>query len=88
MKKEFLLIHFTDVSVCLDNLKELGIKISPQTRNYIKLLHSSVMIVNEGMPQKVMAEVCFRTANRIIAKVERETDVRFQRYKLHNYQLS
>jgi len=40
------------------------------------------------MPQKVMAEVCFRTANRIVTKVERETEVRFQRYELHNYQLS
>ena len=88
MKKEFLLIHFTDASVCLDNLKELGVKITPQTRNYIKLLHSSVMIVNEGMPQKVMAEVCFRTANRIINRVEMETGICLQKYKLHNYQLS
>jgi len=43
MKTE-LLIHFTDVSVCLDNLKENGVKISPQCRNYIKLLHRCVTI--------------------------------------------
>jgi hypothetical protein len=83
-----LLIHFTDVSVCLNNLKELGVKISPQCRNYIKLLHSSTMIINEGMPQNVMAEVCFRTANRILKRVEMETEIRFIRYKKHNYELS
>jgi len=87
MKTE-LLIHFTDVSVCLGNLKENGVKISPQCRNYIKLLHSCVMIVNQNMPQHIMAEVCFRTANQIIKRVEMETDIRFVRYKLHNYQLS
>lgn len=86
MKKE-LLIHFTDVSVCLGNLKEIGVKISPQCRNHIKLLHSSVMTVIQNMPQNIMAEVCFRTANQIIKEVEMETDIRFVRYKLHNYQL-
>lgn len=88
MKEKELLIHFTDVSICLNNLKELGVKITPQCRNYIKLLHSSVMIVNNEIPQKVMAEVCFRTANRIIKRVEMETDIRFVKYKLHHYQLS
>jgi hypothetical protein len=87
MKKE-LLIHFTDVSVCLDNLKELRIKISPRCKNTIKLLHSSVMIVGSEMPQKIMAEICFRTANRIIRNIEMETEFRFKRYKLHNYLLT
>jgi len=88
METKNLLIHFNEVSICLNNLKELGVKISPQTKNHIKLLHSSVMIVSQNMPQKVIAEICFRTANRIIKTVEMETSVRFKRYKLHNYQLS
>lgn len=87
-RRKELLIHFTDVSVCLNNLKELGVKTSPRLKNYIKLMHSSVMIVNQNMPQNIMAEVCFRTANQIIKIVEIETDIRFLRYKLHNYQLS
>lgn len=83
-KKE-LLIHFNNVSICLDNIKYLGIKITPQCRNYIKLLHSSVMAVNQDLPENIVAEVCFRTANRIIKLVEMETDIRFVKYKLHNY---
>ena len=83
-----LLINFTDVSVCLNNLKELGVKISPKLKNYIKLMHSSVMIVNQNMPQNIMAEVCYRTANQIIRRIEIETGIHFLRYKLHNYQLS
>ena len=87
MRKE-LLIHFTDVNVCLNQLKELKVKISPQTRNLIKLLHSSVITVINGMPNNVVADVCFRTANRILSTIELETEVRFNRYKKHHYKLS
>lgn len=87
MKQE-LLIHFTDVNVCLNGLKELKVKITPRTRNFIKLLHSSVMTVIQGMPDDVVADVCFRTANRILATIEMEADVKFSRYKKHNYELS
>ena len=85
IQKKELLIHFTNVSICLDNIKYLGIKITPQCRNYITLLHSSVMVVNQDLPENIAAEVCFRTANRIIKLVEMETDIRFVKYKLHNY---
>lgn len=88
MSKKELLIHFTDVSICLDNLKELGIKITPQCRSYIKLLHKSVMIVNQNMPENIMAEVCFRTANQIVKRVEKETQIRSVRYKKSNYLIS
>lgn len=84
-KKKELLIHFTNVSICLDNIKYLGIKITPQCRNYIILLHSSVMVVNQDLPENIAAEVCFRIANRIIKLVEMETDIRFVKYKLQNY---
>ena len=86
MKKE-LLIHFTDVSVCLNNLKELGVKISPICKNRIKLLHNCVMIVNDEMPENIMAEVCFRTANKIIKLIEMETKIRFIKYNKSNYLL-
>jgi len=87
MKKE-LLIHFTDVNICLNNLKELGIKITPELKKFIVGMHDCVITVNYGMPLKIMAEVCFRNANKIIDRIELETNVRFVRYKLHNYQLS
>lgn len=86
MKKE-LLIHFTNVSVCLNNLKEIGVKISPSCRNRIKLLHSCVMIINADMPENIMAEICFRTANKIIKTIEMETKIRFVKYKKSNYLL-
>ena len=82
-----LLIDFNNTSVCLNNLKELNIKISPRCKNYIKLLHECVVTVNQEMPQNIMAEVCFRIANKIIKVVEVETGISFKKYKLHNYKL-
>ena len=86
MKKE-LLIHFTDVSVCLNNLKELGIKPSSDLKKFIIVMHDCVRTVTFQMPIKIMAEVCFRCADQIIEEVEGETEVKFIRYKLHNYML-
>lgn len=83
-----LLIHFTDVSVCLNDLKDRNIKISPKCRNHIKLLHSSVMIVTNGMPENLIAEICYRTANRVVKHIEFETGIRFVKYKPHRYKLS
>jgi hypothetical protein len=82
-----LLIHFTDVYVCLDSLKDMGIKISPRLRNFIKLIHNSVMITIADLPDKIVAEVCFRAANRILSSIEMETRVRFIRYKRSDYEL-
>lgn len=86
MKKE-LLIHFTDVSICLNNLKELGIAITPELKKFIIGMHDCVRTVTYEIPIKVMAEVCFRSANKIIYRIEQETNIKFIRYKLHNYQL-
>lgn len=83
-----LLIHFTDSSVCIDNLKEMKVKISPRLRNFIKLIHSSVMVTIADLPDKIVAEVCFRAANRILRSIESETKVRFIRYKRSDYELS
>lgn len=87
MNKKELLIHFTDVNVCLNNLEELGIDISAELKNYIIGMHDCVRTVTYDIPIKIMAEVCFRSANKIINKIELETNIRFTKYKLHNYLL-
>lgn len=86
MKKE-LLIHFTDVNVCLNNLKELDVDVTSELKDFIVGMHDCVRTVTYDVPIKLMAEVCFRSANKIINRIENETSIKFVRYKLHNYKL-
>jgi hypothetical protein len=55
-------------------------------RNFIKLVHNSVSITINELPKNIIAEVCFRNANRIIRTIEMETPVRFKRYKKADYE--
>lgn len=83
-----ILIHFTDVEVCFASLKELGIKIKPETKKQIKMLHDSVYTIIKTFPNDLVAEVCYRVANRIIRIIEFETSLKFVKYKKSNYLLS
>lgn len=87
MKKNELLIHFTDESVLFRKLNELGIAITDHSKNYIIKIHDSVRTVTPFLPQHLMSDVCFRAANKILKVIECETNQKFMPFKKHHYTL-
>jgi hypothetical protein len=86
MKKQ-LIIDFNNVDVCLSNLHDLSIKISDETKSSIIEYHEYTHLIIKEMPIKIIPDICFRVANKILSIIEKDTNIKFVRYKLLNYKL-
>lgn len=82
-----VLIHFNDVSVCLESIKELGIDVNEEAKKHITEVHNSVYGLRRFIPISDMPNIYFRAANFILRIIESYHSVKLNRYKKSNYQL-
>lgn len=83
-----ILIHFTDVDVCFESLKENNIAIDEITTGFIKDIHSIVDRTNDFLPATLQQDVCFRASNFILNHIEIKYNVKLKKYTRSNWALS
>lgn len=80
-----ILIHFTNVDVVFDSLKEQKIEIEESTRYFIEDIHNTLETTKIFCNKETQIEICYKASNFIIKHLELRYNIKIKRYTKQNW---